>query len=241
MKKHSFLAIALTGATLAISAPGAFAQAVTGTPITSDTSGNTLPDKISVGGFIEEFIEINSDPTLEFGDLGGPQALGWRASSQFPVANNGDAATNNAGLTPATVVGQTGTGTAAGTYGNGTAEVTGKSNTYITLTSGTGSNLKYTAANNDVYTLDTRFRQDFYGRKVVVNGTPVSALGINDRTAYSTSYAPSGAANAGGSSITFGPSQEGFGLKMIGLVDRKGLTDHSGQYSTSFTLSFSKF
>jgi len=233
MKKQLSL-IAVAGAALVLAAAPSFAQQLTTAEINAakdgtDTAGSA--EQFQVSGTIDEFVQITSiDDNLELSNLGGPE----NSDTVYSTSGNGVGVGN---FTQGT------SGTA-----NGTAGVEGRSNSYIRIEATYGPDLKNlgpdgVAGGGDDYTLPTSFRVATKGLVRYTTSTANGDLGTfstfgSTATTYS-GYSP--AVNAGTTGfITFAPG-EANGAKVMAEVDRNGLNDYKGTYSTQINLNYFKF
>jgi len=235
MKKQLSL-IAIAAGTIVLASAPSFAQVIV--PITTTeinaakaptASGNA--EEFQVSGTIDEFVQITSiDDTLELNNLGGPE------NNQTVYSTSG----SGVGVGNFTQ-GTTGTG-------NGTAGVEGRSNAYIKIEATYGADLKNLGPNGvagggDDYELQTRFRVAGKGNFTFAPTQDSSDLGnysTNGSTATTYSgYSPAVDAGTTGY-ITFAPG-EANGAKVMAEVDRNGLNDYKGTYSTQINLNYFKF
>jgi hypothetical protein len=182
------------------------------------------PNQFQVGGNIEEYIEIKSvDDVLELGNLGGPEKVG-RVKS-----------VSGTGTTPS----PTATEVTRQPAENGFASVEVDANTYITVTADYGADMTNVGLNGalgggDDFTLPTHFRVAAKGREF--------KFGITAAQSSPTVYTPyqGSVASAGTSKVTFSPGYAS-GIKIMSEVERNGLNNYYGQYSTTISLSYYKF
>jgi hypothetical protein len=245
MKKQISL-LALTAASVAVASAPAIAAPAIMTPgpgyfvpadsLNQDGSAvQSVPgnaSEFSVSGTIEEFLQITSvDDDLELGDLAGPQFAGTALSTVGELNENGIPAAD--GL-------QGGRKAVDNDTDNGTAGVTGRSNTYLQVSVVTPAELSgdVDLVNGGNYKLPVQFRTIAFSPTGTRYGAEANYF--TNRGSYTdvtNGYTP---AFNGAASVLFAPG-ETMGAKMMAEVTRDGLNDREGTYSGQIDLTYYKF